>query len=399
MSTEACLLVNIPGPKGATGAAGTNGVDGRNASTLTTAAFTMPAELGNVVVQVEDASWVVVNQFVFVGTAGGGSKGFFQVLAKASDTQITLTNLADTPLSAYLMNSPPGTVFAASARVSPAGPQGPDGVAGAGGAPADATYITQTPSAGLSAEQALSALGTGLMRSTTGTGVVDIVPLGVADQRVAPVDMGAGLTNGDVVFATAAGLETLADAAARTALGLGTMAVQNANNVNITGGVITGVTMPGPTSLFPKDLLIYEHQAAVSSGAFTLGAPQVVPLTTEVVDTGGYGSIAANTITLAAGTYRAFWTVPGYLVDRFQSWLLNVTAGLVLGYGSNGQAAATDATEGVSVGACRFTLAAPSQLRIMGQCEATNAASGFGQANTFGTTQVYSRIVLEREAS
>src|SRR6266487_1434502 len=41
-------------------------------------------------------------------------------------------------------------------------------------APADATYITQTPSGSLSAEQALSALGTGLVKNTTGTGVLSI---------------------------------------------------------------------------------------------------------------------------------------------------------------------------------------------------------------------------------
>src|SRR3990167_3788399 len=45
---------------------------------------------------------------------------------------------------------------------------------GSGGAPTGATYITQTPNATLSAEQALSALGTGLMSSTTVTGVVSI---------------------------------------------------------------------------------------------------------------------------------------------------------------------------------------------------------------------------------
>lgn len=44
--------------------------------------------------------------------------------------------------------------------------------AGSAGAPADATYLTQTPNAGLSAEQALSALSTGLMRVETTTGVV-----------------------------------------------------------------------------------------------------------------------------------------------------------------------------------------------------------------------------------
>jgi hypothetical protein len=48
------------------------------------------------------------------------------------------------------------------------------GSGGTGGAPTDATYITQTPNGGLSNEQALSALGTGLMLNTTGTGVLSI---------------------------------------------------------------------------------------------------------------------------------------------------------------------------------------------------------------------------------
>ncbi len=41
-------------------------------------------------------------------------------------------------------------------------------------APISATYITQTPSGGLSNEQALSALASGLLKSTTATGVVSI---------------------------------------------------------------------------------------------------------------------------------------------------------------------------------------------------------------------------------
>lgn len=44
----------------------------------------------------------------------------------------------------------------------------------ASGAPTNATYITQTPNSTLSAEQALSALATGILKSTTATGVVSI---------------------------------------------------------------------------------------------------------------------------------------------------------------------------------------------------------------------------------
>lgn len=51
--------------------------------------------------------------------------------------------------------------------------------AGAGtGAPTDATYITQTANGTLTAEQALSALATGILKSTTGTGVVSIATAG-----------------------------------------------------------------------------------------------------------------------------------------------------------------------------------------------------------------------------
>jgi hypothetical protein len=49
-------------------------------------------------------------------------------------------------------------------------------VASSGGiAPADATYITQTTNSGLSAEQALASLSTGLLWSTTTTGVVSSI--------------------------------------------------------------------------------------------------------------------------------------------------------------------------------------------------------------------------------
>ena len=51
-------------------------------------------------------------------------------------------------------------------------------VGGAGGAPADATFIVQTPTATLTNEQALSALATGILKSTTGTGVISIAAEG-----------------------------------------------------------------------------------------------------------------------------------------------------------------------------------------------------------------------------
>lgn len=55
------------------------------------------------------------------------------------------------------------------------------------GAPTDAPYITQTPVAGLSAEQALSLLASGYLRNTTGTGILTVqgTPLPIGDLPVA----------------------------------------------------------------------------------------------------------------------------------------------------------------------------------------------------------------------
>jgi hypothetical protein len=53
-----------------------------------------------------------------------------------------------------------------------------DAGASGSGAPTDATYITQIPNATLTNEQALSALATGLVKNTTGTGVLSIAASG-----------------------------------------------------------------------------------------------------------------------------------------------------------------------------------------------------------------------------
>lgn len=93
-------------------------------------------------------------------------------------------------------------------------PRGAGG--GSSGAPADATYITQTPNATLTNEQALSALATGLLKNTTGTGVLSIgVPTvdfasalqgALADTALQPADIGVSVQAWDADLDTLAGL-------------------------------------------------------------------------------------------------------------------------------------------------------------------------------------------------
>jgi len=82
------------------------------------------------------------------------------------------------------------------------------GACGGGGAPTDATYITQTVNAALTAEQALSTLATGYMKVTNGTGVVSSIT------TIPATEGGTGrttYTTGDILYASAA--NTLANRA------------------------------------------------------------------------------------------------------------------------------------------------------------------------------------------
>ena len=73
-----------------------------------------------------------------------------------------------------------------------------------GGAPANATYITQTASSGLTNEQALSSLSTGVVKVTTGTGVLSTA---VSGTDYAPATSGSTvlLGNGSGGFSSYAG--------------------------------------------------------------------------------------------------------------------------------------------------------------------------------------------------
>lgn len=78
--------------------------------------------------------------------------------------------------------------------------------AGGGGAPTTATYITQTSDAGLSAEQALSALATGLVKNTTTTGVLSIAAQGT--DYYAPSGTDVAVADGGTGSSTASGART-----------------------------------------------------------------------------------------------------------------------------------------------------------------------------------------------
>lgn len=136
--------IQIPGPKGEKGDTGTGaaGAAGKNAYTVLTVAFTMPAEQANGQITVANTGWMVVGQIIYIQ-----GLGYFRVVTVDTSTLATVKNLEDLATEAYLINSAVGTIAAVGSRVGPGGEQGPTGAAFSGISQSDGDEPPADPTA------------------------------------------------------------------------------------------------------------------------------------------------------------------------------------------------------------------------------------------------------------
>lgn len=106
--------VQVPGIEGEPGSDGTNGID---AFTTTTADFVVPAVDTDVTIFVEESGWMVVGQPIFVGSDTDGP-ATFRVASITNATQISATFLGQTG------DVSPGATVSSGSGVSPGGIQG-----------------------------------------------------------------------------------------------------------------------------------------------------------------------------------------------------------------------------------------------------------------------------------
>jgi len=177
------------------------------------------------------------------------------------------------------------------------------------GSPTTATYLTQTPDAGLDNEQAMSTLATGIVKNQTGTGVQSIAAAGT--DYVAPTGSGAGLT-----ALNASQLTTGTAAAARLGSGtpdatnylrgdntwqaITTVPALSANGVNCSAGSAPlGVDAAGAVEGcfdVTTQTEMNTHTALTGTGAHGATTTNTA---SQIVARDGSGNFAAGTITAA----------------------------------------------------------------------------------------------------
>ena len=169
------IVVNIPGPQGATGTAGTNGTNGINSFCTTTASFITPALGASVFAYVNSTDFLpesVAGQF-FVSVQGLG----YMQITSVDGLRLTLQNPASGLLS--IPNAIPTTVIPIGSLISLAGAIGPQGTPGlAGGASSSGTYIVRVPDASIPSATALNSLSAGYVKTlgSAGSGAINTSP-------------------------------------------------------------------------------------------------------------------------------------------------------------------------------------------------------------------------------
>ena len=219
------IITNLPGPPGQDGEDGQDGATGLNAYTALATEFTVPEANKDVTINVGNTAWMVPRQSTVPGQIIVIQyAGHYEVRSIVDITHAVVRNLN------YPGNAPEGAVIPIGARIGPGGLQGQTGSAQTG------VYfqITEDLREGDAPE----------IRNTLGIGTAGLATQGNLKNNIPWVTEDPGLTTGRAVFATAGGLETKTPALAQTALGLGTMATQNANAVAITGGGIANLVPP-----------------------------------------------------------------------------------------------------------------------------------------------------------
>ena len=136
-----------------------------------------------------------------------------------------------------------------------------------------------------------------------------------------------------------------------------------------------------------------------NGGTFTSGAWRTRDLNTVRTNEITGASLAANQLTLPAGTFYCVWSAPAHennnTINPHQTRLQNITGAATLIVGSSSYSAADACT--VSLGTGRFTLSGSTTVELQHRITNTQANTGFGSPVN-QTDEIYAQISIWKVA-
>lgn len=181
--------------------------------------------------------------------------------------------------------------------------------------------------------------------------------------------------------------------------GTGTVTLDIAGSPTVAPGGYVLLTCDGVTissqTLLPSTgyLHVREEQADTVNGGASVNGNQVRTLNTVVTNTIAGASLAANVVTLPAGTYTVRASAPCRSTGGHKATLYNDTDGADILVGTSA-AAQNASTQSDSVVVGQFTLAAAKGVRLNHWITGVTAGVGLGLATSSGQIEVYSVVEL-----
>jgi hypothetical protein len=164
--------------------------------------------------------------------------------------------------------------------------------------------------------------------------------------------------------------------------------------------VITKIGVPGLLGL-PKNQTVYlkdVKSSGTDGGTFTSGSWQTRVLNTIEGDS-TIVSLSSNQFTLQPGRYEFYTTAPADRVNNHKAKLRNITDSTDQIIGSSerslnttGQVSNKSVIEGI------VEITSPKIFEVQHQCQTTQTVVGFGDASSFGVSEVYTQVKITKVA-
>lgn len=184
------------------------------------------------------------------------------------------------------------------------------------------------------------------------------------------------------------------------------------NKVIVTGGGLVGIGTSSPMSTlsigtgslaFPDGttqsssgiMVVQDEKAANTAGGTSVAGTQVRVLNTVVVNTIPGASLAANQVTLPAGTYQIDACAPSWISNKNKLIWFNVTdaATTTQGRGNYGDAAGADPGQADACLVGYFTIASAKAFELRHWIQLARATNGLGLNMNQGT-EVFSQVKI-----
>lgn len=142
-----------------------------------------------------------------------------------------------------------------------------------------------------------------------------------------------------------------------------------------------------------------QKPASTNGGSSVAGSWVTRTLNTKTLDTAGIATLAANQVTLPAGTYDVIARSPGESSNGHRVRIYNATDAITLGDpGSSAHVFGTVVCNQDSIVRTRFTINASKAIEVQHRSSSAKASTGLGSPGK-GITEVYAEVEFKRLAS